>query len=94
MREISRYETAMLAYKINKKIIKSDVDVVPVGSRHNYDTRNSNQLYQSCFRTNAGKFRISRLIAVEYNMLPEELRCLPSLGRFKMKLKTHILSNH
>lgn len=93
VRQISKYETAILAYKIDKKLIKTNIETIQMSSRHNYNTRNSNQLYQQNFRTKAGKYLISRLIAVEFNMLPTDLRSLPSLKQFKSKLKKFFLSN-
>lgn len=94
VRQISKYETAILAYKINKKIIKTNIETIQMSSRHNYNTRNSNQLYQQSFRTKTGKYLISRLIAVEFNMLPTDLQSLPSLNQFKNKLKKYILSDN
>lgn len=92
VRQVFKYETAMLAYKIQNKIIKINIESESVGNRHGYSTRNAYQLYHANYRTNVGKFLIARLIAVEFNLLPEELRNQPSLERFKYKLKSHILS--
>lgn len=91
VRQIVKYETAMLAYKINNKRIKTDINTIAMNSRHNYRTRNSSQLYQCSFRTNIGRYKIARLIAVEWNVLPTELRNLLSLNLFKKKLKEFYL---
>lgn len=95
VKQITKYETAILAFKIQKKLIKNNIDVVTMSSRHNYHTRirNTNQIHQQPYRTNAGKHLIARLIAVEFNMLPNELQSQLSLNNFKRKLKLHISSN-
>lgn len=89
VRQIIRYETAMLAYKINNKLFKTDINTIAMSSRHNYQTRNSSQLYQCSFRTNIGRYKIAR--QVEWNVLPTELRNLLSLNLFKKKLKEFYL---
>lgn len=94
VRQVAKYEMAMLAFKINKKIIKTNIDTAQMSSRHNYSTRNANMLYQRKFRTNSGNCMIERQIAIELNMLPMNLRNATTLRRFKIDLKKHILSNN
>lgn len=93
VRQLIKYETAMLAFKIMNKMIKTNVQTIQISNRHNYTTRQSNQLHQNNFRTNAGKNQIARLIAVEWNMLPNTLRRRTSLYQYKRELKNLLMES-
>ena len=57
---------------------------------HSYDTRNKNNLHLSRIRTNWGKQRFSFRAAKDWNSLDIKTRELPSLSRFKSRLKNII----
>lgn len=93
VQQIIKYDTATLAYKTKKKLIKTDITLNPVSDRHNYNTRSSGNIYEDSFRTNAGKYSIGRMIAVEFNNLPTSIKDCNSHYTFKKKLKTFTLQN-
>lgn len=85
--EIVAYDTAILAYRIKNNLIKNDVELNYNSERHNYHTRNSSNIYQNSYRTNAGKFLISRQVAVSFNFLTNEMKNIRSITTFKKELK-------
>lgn len=93
VRQIIKYDTATLAYKIERRLIKTDLIMNFIADRHNYNTRSARNIYQNSFRSNAGKYSTSRMIAVEYNSLPTSIKNNASLNLFKKMLKTYILQN-
>lgn len=94
VRRIIKFNTATHAYKTENNLIKTDIAIHHTGDRHNYSTRKADNIYQSSFRSNTGKFSTSRMIAVEYNSLPNHIKSSVSLNIFKKKLKTHLFVNH
>lgn len=82
-----RYNTAMLAYKIKNNLIKTNIQIDLVNQRHTYATRNATNVYQHGYRTNSGKHLTSRIIAIEYNRLPPNIRNSQSLHKFKKNTK-------
>lgn len=93
VRQLIKYNTAILAFKVEKKLIKSNITINHFADRHNYNTRNSRNIYQGSFRSNVGKFDTSRMMAVEFNSLPSDIKTIPSLHIYKKRVKQHILSN-
>jgi retron-type reverse transcriptase len=65
-----------------------------VGDVHSHGTRNTKQLFVPNVRFNEyGKRSISYSASMKWNELPNEIKNAPSLNDFKIKLKSHILSN-
>lgn len=85
VRQIFKFETAIIAYEINKNMIKNTIDVIHMSSRHNYGTRNANQIYQQRYRTNAGKYHIARTTAIHFNPLLSTELNLTSFFNLKKK---------
>lgn len=57
VRQLIKFNSATLAFKIERSMIKTDIVINHLGDRHNYRTRNAGSIYQSFFRSNAGKYR-------------------------------------
>lgn len=88
-----KFNTAMLAFKIKKGIIKSNIELNIVGNVRPYATRNVRDMYQQSYRTNAGKSITSRLVAIEFNKLPNNIKIIQSLHTFKKLVKTFIINS-
>lgn len=89
--QIIKFDTVTLAFKIEKKLIKNDIVISHFNDRHNYNTRNANNLFSHPFRSNIGKFNTDRMIAVEFNSIPSYLRNSESLNILKKRLKIYLL---
>jgi hypothetical protein len=60
---------------------------------HGHETRNTKQLFVPNVRLNEyGKRSSSYSLSMKWNDLPKEIKYAPSLNNFKIKLKSHILS--
>lgn len=81
----------MLAFKIKKGLIKSDIQINLVNQQHSYSTRNASNIYQQSFRTNAGKHLNSRVIAIEFNNLPNDVKNSETVFSFKKQVKSLLL---
>lgn len=88
VRQNIRYCTAMLAFKIKAGLINNDIQIDTVGDRHPYSTQNANNIYQISFRTNAGRYITSRIVAAEFKSLPADLKNARSVYIFK-KIPNH-----
>lgn len=93
IKQIVKYETAMLAYKVRCDLFKSDIKLKKRSQQISYNLRNPDNLFQQSFKNNSGKNIISRLVAIELNTLPNEIKTINSLFTFKKKLKKHICTN-
>lgn len=91
VRQLIKYDTVVLAFKIEKKLIKTNISINHRADMHSYNTRNANNMHQRSFRTNIGRFSISRVIATEYNQLPNSIKNCETLNNFKKKIKNNIL---
>lgn len=94
VRQVIKFNTSCLAYKITHRLMKSDIVITTVADRHNYATRNAHSLNQHPYRSNAGKFCTNRVIAVEYNSIPIDITNCPSFNIFKKQIKKYILENN
>lgn len=93
VRQIIKYDTATLGFKIEKKLIKTDIKINHIANLHNYNTRSARNFQQNSFRTNVGKYSTGRMIAVEFNNLPTSIKNSVSLNSFKKGLKRFILQS-
>lgn len=91
IRQNIQYNTAMLAFKVKKGLIKSNIQLNLINTLHSYPTRQSRNLSQSAFRTNSGKHLTSRAVAIEYNKLPINIKNCQTVFTFKKHIKAHIL---
>lgn len=64
-----------------------------VNQRHTYATRNATNVYQHGYRTNSGKHLTSRIIAIEYNLLPTNIRNSQSIHTFKKHTKALLFNS-
>lgn len=94
VRQVIKYNTAVLAFKIDKKIIKTDLVINLRADMSRYITRNAHSMHQRSFRTNIGRFCTSRVVAVEYNQIPNSIKNSETLNNFKKRIKTSILDAH
>lgn len=92
VKQIVKYDTNLLAYKVKHKMIKNEIFTQYNADRHHYGTRRAHDFYQQSFRSNAGRFSVSRQIAISHNSLPHYIKNAQSFNLFKKHLKIHILS--
>lgn len=86
------YNTALLGFKIKRGLIKNDVQINTQNQFHSYSTRSAGNLYQQTYRTNAGKYLTSRIIAIELNKLPPNIKESSSIHAFKKNVKSLLLT--
>lgn len=85
VRQLIKYDTAVLAFKIDRKLIKTNIVINLRADIHRYVTRNAHNMQQRSFRTNIGRFSTSRVIAVEFNQIQNSIKKSSSLNNFKEK---------
>ena len=79
-----------MVYKCLSNSFDYDFNLTFNNMIHSYDTRNKNNLHLPRIRTNWGKQRFSFHAAKDWNSLDTKTRELPSLSRFKSRLKNII----
>lgn len=67
--QLIKYDMAILAFEIGKKLIKTNIEIEHMANGQNHNTRNAKNMYQSSFRTNTGKYCTSRMNAIEFDAL-------------------------
>lgn len=93
VRQNVQYNTALLAFKIKRGLIKTDIQINTINNVHSHNTRSTGNIYQASFRTNSGKTLTARLIAIEFNNLPNEIKNSQSIFAFRKRLKIFLLTN-
>lgn len=82
----------MLAYNIKNNLIKTDIQINLINQVHSYPTRNATNIHHQGFRTNLGKHLTTRVIAIEYNKLPNNIQNCRSIYTFKKQTKLYLLN--
>lgn len=92
VKQIIDFDTALLAFKIKRNLIKCDLLSQSHSICHTYHTRNSNNIIANAYRTNIGKVSIHRVISAGYNKIPQNIRDCTTIHSFKHKFKTFIMN--
>ena len=69
-------------YKLNNKLIKSNVDIKLNKEVHNYSTRSANRFHVDPYQTNFGKFGVLREAVHCFNTLEPNIQHSPNLDFF------------
>lgn len=84
-----KYNSTILAFKINKQLIKLNTTINRNNDIHSYGTRNNHAIQLSQFRTHTGRDSVLRVAYQNYNQLALNLNNR-NLNQFKKEIK-HII---
>ena len=79
-------------YKLNNKLIKSNVDIKLNKEVHNYSTRSANRFHVDPYQTNFGKFGVLREAVHCFNTLEPNIQHSPNLDIFKKRIHDYLLA--
>ena len=82
---------AIILYKLQNNLIKSDLSLTLNSEIHSYSTRISNSFRIDYARTNFGKFAVLQEAIQLYNSTPENIKSIDKLCNFKKCIKLYFL---
>lgn len=85
------HNLAILIHKIRKGNIKTKVKINYINERQNHNTRQSNQIITSTYRTSIGKNNIIRSASITYNKYINKVNPNCTLQAYKTNIKKTIL---
>lgn len=91
---LSEYELMVLFYKIINHKIKHNLDIITNSEIHEHNTRYNSQLHVTTNNTHRfGKNSILNRGKIKYNALPEDLKNITNLQKFKIELKKYLMDS-
>jgi exonuclease III len=94
LKVINQYELLLWLYKIVKNKVCHHFQLVRVAETHRYPTRTNDDFVISGFRTNWGRNCILVDGLSKFNDLPDSLRHMEPISRFKIELRRHLFSKY
>ena len=91
--DINKFQVCMFMFKAVNKQLPGIFDSMFTSNKmiHNYNTRQSQNLHMPKCRTNFSKFCMSYRGPETFNSLPNELKNIQILNKFKVQLKLHFI---
>ena len=91
--DINKFQVCMFMFKAVNKQLPGIFDSMFTSNKmiHNYNTRQSQNLHMPKCRTNFSKFCMSYRGPEIFNSLPNELKNIQILNKFKVQLKLHFI---
>lgn len=93
LKQISKYQVAILIYKIKNNFIKHNFNIQYCHNIHNHTTRQTDHIYVPRSNLNIGKNSVLNRGTQQFNKLPNKLKNTNSIGEFKHELKKYITNN-
>jgi Reverse transcriptase (RNA-dependent DNA polymerase) len=94
LRVINQYELLLWLFKIVRRRVCHDFSLVRAAETHRYPTRRNEDFLVPNFRTDWGRNCVLVDGMMKFNDLPDLIRSEQSISRFKVQLRTHLMSKY
>lgn len=88
------FELLFLIYKVKNEFIKNNFALCQINEVHDYDTRQASNFYINFPRTNMNHQNFLYKGLNLFNNLPDDIKIIHSISKFKMELKKHIVCTY
>ncbi|KAK9877338.1 hypothetical protein WA026_017732 [Henosepilachna vigintioctopunctata] len=93
IREIIKLDSLLLIYKIRNKLLYTDLHLAYISEMHEYSTRSNHHYYILPPAKNIGQKKISHTAVKWFNDLPDNIKSVSSLDKFKLLVRKFICDN-